>query len=321
MYTVSEKVQFIQKVFGTGVISRSGGNIAVSCPVCDTERKKKKFSICLESDQNHCWSCEIKGRNLFSIIGKCFSKDLQSSYKQKFLNNTCFSSIGEEEDCDETLKIPDGFILLCQNLESKDPDIKSAIRYCKKRGMSNKDLWFFKVGTCKSGKYRRKVIFPSFASDGQLNYYVARSIDDIQRKYSNADVKKTEIIFNEININWDEEVTIVEGPFDAIRCNTNTTCMLGSDLNIGSCLFTKIVKNQTNVLLGLDEDMKQKTQTISKLLFEYGINVRIIDLGRFSDVGEMTKQEFSEARKNAKVWSANDRLHTLIRSIKSGSVF
>lgn len=320
MYTVSEKVQFIQQAFGTGVISRSGTNIAVSCPSCDPDRKKKKFSICLETDQNHCWSCEMKGRNLFSILGKFFSKEMQASYKQKFLNTSCFSS-SEEEEREETLRLPDEFVLLCQNQESKDPDIKSAIRYCEKRGMTKKDLWFFKTGTCKSGRHRRKVIFPSFSSEGLLNYYVSRSIDDIQRKYSNADVKKTEIIFNEINIDWKKELTIVEGPFDAIKCNLNTTCLLGSDLSITSRLFTQIVKNQTDILIGLDSDMKKKTQNISKLLSEYGINVRILDLGSFPDVGEMTKEDFLQASAAAKPWNSSDRLHTLIRAIKSGSVF
>ncbi len=320
MYTVSEKVQFIQKIFGTGVISRSGSNIAVSCPACDPDKKKKKFSICLETDQNHCWSCEIKGKNLSSILGKFFSKDIQAVYRKKFLNTDCFSSLAEEEEQEESLKLPDGFTLLCQNMESRDPDIKSAIRYCKNRGMTTRDLWFFKVGTCTSGRYRRKVIFPSFSEDGLLNYYVARSIDDVQRKYSNADVKKTEIIFNEINIDWAKELTLVEGPFDAIKCDTNTTCILGSDLNIGSRLFTKIAKNKTRVLLALDSDMKEKTQSISKLLYEYGVDIRILDTGNFSDVGEMTKQDFLSAKAQAKPWNSSDRLHTLIRSIKSGSV-
>ena len=144
MYSVSEKVQFIQKVFGTGVISRSGGNIAVSCPACDSGKKKKKFSICLNTDQNHCWSCEIKGKNLYRIIGKYFSKEHQDTYKKKFLDDSCFS-FEEEEESESLLELPDNFVMLAQHTDTRDPDIKSVINYCKKRGMTDKDFWFFKL--------------------------------------------------------------------------------------------------------------------------------------------------------------------------------
>ena len=320
MYSVSEKVQFIQKIFGTGVISRSGGNIAVSCPACDPNKKKKKFSICLDTDQNHCWSCEIKGKNLYRIIGKYISKSSQDIYRKKFLDESCFSFESSDEEIDTILKLPDNFIMLSQHVDTKDPDIKSVLNYCRKRGMHERDFWFFKVGTCRAGKYRRKVIFPSFSSVGDLNYFVARSIDNISRKYTNSDVKKTEIIFNEINIDWKKEVVIVEGPFDVIKCGSNATCLLGSNLSLGSLLFSKIVKNQTSVLLALDGDMEKKSQNICKLLSEYGIDIRILDLGQFGDVGEMTKEDFLLAKERATPWKPTDRLHTLIRSIKSGSV-
>lgn len=322
MYTVSEKVQFIQGVFGTGIISRSGDNIAVSCPGCDPEKKKKKFSINLETDQNHCWSCEIKGKNLYWTLGKFFSKNVQEKYNKKFLGGECSYSFSEdEEDEEEQLNLDSGFVLLAQNLKSKDPDVQSAISYCKKRGMTNKCLWYFKVGTCKKGRFRRKVIFPSFDSCGNLNYFVARAIDNKQyRKYINSDVKKTEIIFNEINIDWTKPLTIVEGVFDLIKCNKNSIPILGSDLSTRSSIFSYIVKNQTPVILALDSDMDLKTQKISKLLSSYGIDVKILNLEGFSDVGEMTKKEFSRAYRESKQWNPADRLNILISAIKSGSL-
>ena len=66
--------------------------------------------------------------------------------------------------------------------------------------------------------------------------------------------------------------------------------------------------------------MEKKSQNICKLLSEYGINIRKLDLNHFNDVGEMTKSEFAQAKQRAQLWNVNDRLHTLIKSIKSGSV-
>ena len=322
MYSISEKVQFIQKVFGTGVVSRSGNNIAVSCPACDPERNKKKFTICLSTDKNHCWSCDLKGKNLYWILGKHSTKEIQKKYKNKFLGDDCaYFTNKQEEEREDILSLPDGFLLLAQNMSSKDPDVKSVLNYCTSRGMSEKDMWYFKIGTCTSGRFRRRAIFPSFTSDGDLNYFVARSIDGQgSRKYVNADVKKTDIIFNDISIDWKNELTIVEGPFDLIKCNTNSICILGSNLSKSSAAFIKIVKNQTPVLLALDSDMAEKSHSIAKLLSTYGINVRIMDLKGFSDVGEMTRDEFNKRKTSAKPWNSVDRLQMLIKSIKSGSV-
>ena len=88
------------------------------------------------------------------------------------------------------------------------------------------------------------MILPSFDCNGNLNYYTARSIDtDIKMKYMNSKVSKTEIIFNEINLNWQKEITLVEGPFDMVKCDDNSTCLLGSHLPVNSLLFQKITQN------------------------------------------------------------------------------
>ena len=48
--------------------------------------------------------------------------------------------------------------------------------------------------------------------------------------------------------------------------------------------------------------------------------MRILDHGEYSDVGEMTREEFLAAKAGARLWTSNDRLFHLIGSIKSGSI-
>ena len=48
-----------------------------------------------------------------------------------------------------------------------------------------------------------------------------------------------------------------------------------------------IVKNQTPVILALDSDMINKTFSIAKDLTSYGVQVKILDLGNYQDVGSM----------------------------------
>ena len=67
------------------------------------------------------------------------------------------------------------------------------------------------------------------------------------------------IIFNELNIDWSKELTIVEGPLDLIKTNDNATCLLGSSLTEDMLLFQKIVANKTNIKLALDSDIFSKS--------------------------------------------------------------
>lgn len=162
---------------------------------------------------------------------------------------------------------------------------------------------------------------PSFDEDGNLNYYVGRSIDDdTKMKYVNAKVPKKTVIFNGINIDWKSELTLVEGPMDLVKCNDNATCLLGSSLGESYALFENIVRNGTPVLLAMDPDAAGKAQEIAKRLAYYGIDVRVLDVAPFDDVGEMSRDDFVIAKKNAKRWSHNDRLFHMIKSLKSGSI-
>jgi hypothetical protein len=324
MHSLKDKVRFVQKVFGTCVLGNDGINISVCCPnsKCSSYGKasKKKLVIRIDTDQHHCWVCDLKGKNLKGLLKKYHPQYLDE-YAQSFLGYSLKNVAHELDAIDVEIAIPDKFVLLATSLNSKDPDIRDAIRYVFSRGLTKRDLWYFKMGTCAEGRYRRRVILPSFDVDGNLNYFVARSIEsDARMKYINAKVPKKGVIFNEINIDWNQELTLVEGPFDLTKCDDNATCLLGSTLGEDYALFHNIVKNQTPVLLAMDPDVKKKAHDIAKKLAEFGIEVRMLDLGSHSDVGEMSKLDFISAKARAKEWEADDRLYDLISSIRSGSL-
>jgi hypothetical protein len=162
---------------------------------------------------------------------------------------------------------------------------------------------------------------PSFDADGELNYITARSIDpDSKYKYMNSKAEKKSLIFNEINIDWKKELTIVEGPFDLVKCDRNSVTLLGSGLNEGYELFKKIVSNMTPVVLALDPDAIDKSQKICARLYSYGVRVRVMNISPFKDVGEMSKQEFLDRKNSAKIWTPDDHLQHLFTKIRSGSL-
>ena len=315
---LKKRISLIRKAFGDVALDRDGVNVAISCvnKKCTTYSKKHKKKLCLRVDNEfyHCWSCGMKGKGLTR-----FFKYNAPRYHQDAV--PIFQAVVSEKEVEqERVNLPRGFTLLATLSDKSDPDLKACKKYVLSRGLTEKQMWFFRMGATSSGNFRRRIIIPSFDDAGYLNYFTARAIDESTRKYVNPKVKRSEIIFNDLNIDWDSELTLVEGPFDLIKSVQNSTCLLGSTLSERHLLFQKIAKNKTEVVLALDPDAKEKTQKIASLLSSFDINVRIADIEPYDDVGEMplgTMQNFVTA---AKPWSSNDRLRSLISTIRSGSL-
>ena len=310
------KIAFLKSLFGDGPINRGG--IAVNCPACSKDNPgKKKLIIRIQDSAHHCWVCGLKGKTLKYTVKKFHANKIKQ-YETLYDEN---ESTEIEEEIIEKPRVPEGFILLAQNLGSRDPDIRDTVSYAKSRGLSEKDLWQFKLGSCSFGKFKRRLIIPSFDSESNLNYFVARSIDGKNPKYINAKYPKKKLIFNEINIDWSKPLTLVEGPFDLFKAGKNSTCILGSSLNENYDLFQKIIQNSCEVFLALDFDAMNKTVKIAENLYQYGIKLKMVDCKGFDDVGEMSKLEFQNRKKTAKFWNPEQKLFHLISKIRSGSSF
>jgi len=316
--TTHEKVTFLKGVFGSGRLMNDGINFHVKCPSCG-KGNKKKFVIRLDNDLCHCFVCGLKSKNLITVLKKHASTEDLQRYVNEFYDGEMASS--ELEADQEILRLPEKFKLLVSCLDSDDPDIKSVINYAFSRGLSVRDLWYFKVGATTVGGDRRRAIIPSFNDEGKLNFYTGRDIDgDRFPRYLNSAVDKKEIVFNEINIDWTKELTLVEGPFDLMRCNDNATCLLGSSLAKDSLLFTRIVENKTPIVLALDADMKLKMMNLAKKFNEFDIDVRILNTSGFEDVGAMPKKEFLKRQKAALFWQPLDSLRFKISNMSTGSM-
>jgi hypothetical protein len=318
--TIKKRVRFIQKVFGTALLDRDGVNVAVGCvnKKCNSFgiASKKKLTLRVDNEFYHCWVCGYRGKGLARFFKK------HRPRHQAEATSLFEKRIAEiEEDVLPAVELPEGFTLLGALRKDADPDIRACRNYLFNRGFTQKELWYFKAGAVAKGRYRRRVIIPSFDSEGSLNYFTGRAIDaESGRKYLNPRVKRSEIIFNEINVDWTCELTIVEGPFDLMKANQNTTCLLGSSLNEQHMLFKRIVGNKTPVVLALDPDAIAKTCDIAALLFSFDVPVRILKIEDFSDVGEMPLGHLQELLYSAEPWDEMDRLRALISTMKSGSI-
>lgn len=318
--TFTEKISFVEKNFGKGIVSRSGNDIAVSCPVCK-DSKKKKLSISLTTWSFHCWVCGEKGKTLLPVLRKCYSREVVAQYRKDFLGQKFDLEIENSEEA-KTFEYPSGFKPLVSLLSSKNPNVKSVISYLYSRGLTESDFFKYRVGVTPDGKDPRRVFFVSLDQFGEENYFVSRSIDDKARiRYVNSPIDKTKIIFNECEIDWDSPVYLVEGVFDMINLRKNAACLLGSTLPESSALFRRLVANECEVVLALDSDATHKSNKIADSLMSYGCNVKIFPLGSEKDVGSMTRDQIETCDKNLRQWSERSSLLSKINLIRSGSVF
>jgi DNA primase len=221
-----------------------------------------------------------------------------------------------EDDIIETprekiIKMPESFKTLTST--HLDKYGKKALSYLYHRGISRRDILKWKMGYCTKGKYKNRIVIPSFNENGDLNYFVARSYTDGYIRYMNPPASR-DIIFNELYVDFDKEVTLVEGLFDAVKTE-NSVPILGSSIREDSKLFKKIVKKDTPILLALDPDAKGKSSFIKKLLLKYGIEVREVEYIDERDFGEMSKEEVREMSIRAPFVGDYDNLLSAINAI------
>ena len=322
--TTHEKISFLEDITNTS-LSKDGVNINIWCPFCrHSNRNKLKLAIHLENNIYHCWICDKKGSNvpyLISRINKTMFEKSKKYFSVKSKKNDLFdiSRKFSLEDIEESLEekinvvhdFPSDFKLLAEHFNSKHPDVRSIFKYAIKRGFNKHKLWMLKVGFSHQNDFKRSIIIPSLDEEGKLNFYTSRKIDVDSSdgyKYKNANVQKKNIIFNEINIDWNIPLTIVEGPLDLIKTNDNATCLLGSSLTEDMRLFEKIIRNKKPINLALDSDVYYKTLKIASLLNSYNIDVKILDTRAAEDVGDMSHDEFNECLKDASLYNENSRL-------------
>lgn len=310
----TKKIQILIDILGD--YYSSGNELLFKCPF--EEHSKKKFSVNIQKNAAKCWVCDWSTPNLTRIV-----KRLGSYSQIQEWNEICgiveindyskifLSQENLEEDKEITTCLPQEFQSLC----NKDNSLTSiaAKRYLKERGLSQQDILFWKIGYAVSGEYSGRVIVPSFNSIGKVNYYVGRTYEDNWKKYLNPDLKK-DIIFNELYLDWDNDVTIVEGIFDAIKAK-NAIPLLGSTLRENSKIFKHIVKEDPAVYLALDPDAEKKAEKLIKDLLSYDVEVYKVPIPAGKDVGDMTHEEFIGYKKQSKLIKDTD--YFLINKIMS----
>jgi hypothetical protein len=292
----SRKLQILKDILG--VFYNSGDECLFYCPKCN--HHKKKLSINLKVDKFKCWVCEYAGNTIYRLVRRHGSYNQRKEWENLTgkVNLAEFDFLFEQEgeEPPQKISLPEEFT----SLANKDLSLTAlpALNYLSRRGVTKREVLRWKIGYCVSGEYEERVIIPSFNNEGYVNYFVARAYNGSWKKYKNPAVSR-DIVFNSLYVDWQEDLSIVEGVFDAIVAGPNSIPILGSALREGSKLFREIVKNDTPVYIALDPDAEKKAIKLIKNLLTYGVELYKVDISPYSDVGEMTKEEYLHRKEKA----------------------
>lgn len=259
-----------------------------NCPEC-LDGKSPKFAVNLHKKKWHCWRCGMRGNNIISLLYKIHAspEDIQEA---RILLDEWIPEV-KKEIIEEYLRLPEEYVPLTTAPQSVQD-------YVFQRGLTAKDIYRFQLGYCVTGKYANRIIVPSYAVDGTLNYFIARDYTGKSfLKYLNPPASKNVIVFEQ-ETSFSMPIILCEGTFDAMTIKRNAVPLLGTYLP--RKLKSKILQHKTPVYLALDNDALSKTGYIAEKLMKEGISVFIVNLNEKdpSEVGFSNMQHLiREAKK------------------------
>ena len=307
-----EKLTFLEGILGESHYSSSTKEAMFFCCFC--EHHKRKLSINLETDRWQCWVCNKNGKKLFFVLKTAgnrrdveeYTNNHRSKYVEKIINY---------QDLEFRLDLPKEYLPVVE-CKSSVMGTRAMNYLTEGRGLTERDVLFYKIGVLTSGDRRGSVVVPSFDARGLLNWYSVRGVgSDMKWNPYVPKGYKNQIIPNDLNIDWSSPVVLVEGPFDWIKSINNTIPLYGNFLNTRSILFRQIVQNEVPVFMALDSDATSQSRRIARNFMRHSVPVYTVDIHPFKDVGEMSKDEFKGRYEKAEPLVEEDILRQKIRAI------
>jgi DNA primase len=265
-------ITLLESVMGKGKIN-SNDNVAFHCPFC--HHNKKKMEVNIVTQYWHCWVCNAAGRKLAVLFRKLNVQREKIAKLINLLDDVEYKPTKTTTDT-PVLQLPEGYRPLWV-LQEMSPEYRNAVYYLKTRNIGIHDILKYRIGYCRKGPYKGKIIIPSYDANGSLNYFVARAYyEEDKFKHKNPPASK-DIVGFELHINWNMPIVLVEGAFDAIAIKRNAIPLFGK--TISNTLKKRIVeKGVKDIYICLDLDARKQALETAEYFMSNGLNVYFVDI-------------------------------------------
>lgn len=282
-----------------------------SCPKCGSGR----FTVNYNRNMFRCWKCGYSSKSVISLLF-----ELEASYSDISEAKKVLGIKDHYKNRDEDLQSKIDKILYNPKEEKKrlfaekswvpitsnELMVRRARKYIKDRGISDYELNYYGV---QYDPNEGMIVFPSYDLNGELNFFVKRTVGNYSYYQNCKDVKKTEIVFWESLIDFERPIILTEGIFDAMKIGENALPILGSLLP--NRLFSLIVALETpEVIIFLDKDAEDSMIKMSEKFSNAGVNVKNVFLDEDTDAGDLSKTEirlYLDKRKSIDKFSMIDQ--------------
>lgn len=235
------------------------GQIAFDCPACSNDKGlyqgdgKGNLEINYNKGVFKCWVCYETNRmhGPLELLVKRYGT--KTHLKEYNLFKPEYTYNGDSYVEKIIVNLPEGYKKLT-DCTSKDYKSDLAKNYLKKRGIGEDLIKEFEIGYTILGDFKDRIIIPSYDSENNLNYFIARWFlnKKTKLKYLNPHAEKSDIIFNEIKINWDATIYLVEGATDHI-VTPNSIPLLGKFIS-DKLKYLLYEKAKAFIVIVLDSD-------------------------------------------------------------------
>lgn len=274
------KVQLLETVLGRSIKAHRD-NVSFHCPFCNHE--KPKLNVSLGTGKWGCWVCGdvSQGNSIVTLMHRLKVKSDVVDRAKSLWSIRDHSEVNKKQ----ILTLPPEYLPIHQPKNTYQ--YKIATNYLKNRNIDMRLAIKYDIGYCEYGRYRGRIILPSYDENGYLNSYVGRTYlpGEPTNYLAPPDLDKDSIIVYEDHINWKEPVILVEGRFDAIAVRRNAIPIDGK--NIPQKLKDRILTNRTDVYICLDADARSTANRHCSYFIRNGVRTFMVNLPDNEDPGSL----------------------------------
>lgn len=328
----TEVLEFFKNILNNGK-EHSGGEYSFKCPQKD--HRHSRLYVNFKTGNYQCWACDnLQGRNFITLLKKIGGNDYQLKKLIKILdkNNTNinkdinnitelkeviedkFNTNTKQNKNNINLSLPNNFKSLHKNHNTIE--YKNAYKYVKNRGITDRLISKYNIGYCEDGRYKNRIIIPSYNKKGKLNYFTARKYykDSKALKYKNPSVTNKDIIPFELYISFNIPINITEGMFDAISMDYNSIPLLGK--NVSDKLIYLLNIHDTSVNLIFDGDAQNSIYNVIEKFIQNDIKIKNVKLPNNKDPNEMDNNKLFRLIKETNYMNYSELLKLKLKSKK-----
>jgi len=264
------------------------GQLQFGCPMCaetygEAELSKYNLEVNVRNGKFNCWKCSSTHDEMHGSITKLIKlygnetilkeyRNAIAEFKKSKLYELHFNKedfiIEQDAFIDDSFSLPPTY----RKFDRTSYNPKKALDYLNNRGIDWDIIEKFNIGYTRyddnNKQLSSRIVIPSYNDLGEINYWTGRDFTMLpyRQKYFNPQAERKNLIFNENKIQWDADITIVEGPFDHIVV-PNSVPLLGKSLNTDFELYDKLMRqSNANINIFLDGDAFDNVVKIYKTL-------------------------------------------------------